>query len=117
VRFLLDHDVDAAVGQMLRRAGHDCWRAGEIGLATATDDALTVWAIEHEAVLVSTDREFGQRKMRKAVGHHLWLVCRDWEASELLYARLDDLLSRLNGRAAITVRVSKDKVVDSSAWD
>jgi predicted nuclease of predicted toxin-antitoxin system len=102
---------------MLRRAGHESWRAGEIGLATATDDALTVWAIEHKAVLVSTDREFGQRKMRNAVGHHVWLACRDWEASELLCARLDDLLSRLNGRAAITVRVSKDKVVDSSAWD
>jgi hypothetical protein len=77
VRFLLDHDVDGAVGQMPRRAGHECWRAGEIGLATAIDDALTVWAIEHKAVLVSTDREFGQRKMR---GRPSGIMCGSYAA-------------------------------------
>ena len=45
MRFLLDHDVDAAVGQMLRHRGHECWAAGSAGLARAKDDELTVWAI------------------------------------------------------------------------
>ena len=35
VRFLLDHDVDAAVGRMLRQYGHQCWTAGSAGLARA----------------------------------------------------------------------------------
>lgn len=60
MRFLLDHDVDAAVGKMLRHRGHECWTAGSAGLATAQDDDLTVWATEHVAAVVSTDREFGQ---------------------------------------------------------
>ncbi len=75
MRFLLDNDIDAAVGHMLRRRGHQCWTASAVGLAAAADDALTVWATSHNAILVSTDREFGQRRMRNAVGHHLWLRC------------------------------------------
>jgi Domain of unknown function (DUF5615) len=55
VRFLLDHDVDAAVGRMLRRHRHECLTASQVGLATATDDALTVWA----AVGKSTLAEIG----------------------------------------------------------
>ena len=62
--FLLDHDVDAAVGRMLRRRQHDCHTAGDVGLEQARDDALTVCASQHGAVVVSTDREFGQRRMK-----------------------------------------------------
>jgi predicted nuclease of predicted toxin-antitoxin system len=116
VRFLLDHDLDAAVGRMLRQRGHECWTAGEAGLATARDDALTVWAIEHMAALVSTDRRFGQRRMENAIGHHVWLRCLDWEASAVLAEHLAELLTRLAARADLTVRVSKHGLKDSSEW-
>jgi Domain of unknown function (DUF5615) len=46
---------------MLRHYRHECWTAGAVGLATAADDALTVWADEHGAAVVSTDREFGRK--------------------------------------------------------
>ena len=46
---------------MLRRHRLECWTASHVGLATATDDALTVWVSEHGAVAISTDREFGRR--------------------------------------------------------
>ena len=59
---------------MLRRHGHECWTAGAAGLARARDDELTVWAAEHQAVLVSTDGEFGQRRMQNAIGRHVWLA-------------------------------------------
>jgi predicted nuclease of predicted toxin-antitoxin system len=116
VRFLLDHDVDAAVGRMLRQRGHECWTAGAAGLATASDDALTVWVIEHRAVLVSTDRKFGRRRIENAIGHHVWLRCLDWEASDVLAEHLEELLTRLAGRADVTVRVSKEGLQDSSEW-
>jgi predicted nuclease of predicted toxin-antitoxin system len=76
-----DRPVDAAVGRMLRRNGHESLTAGQVGLAAATDDALTVWASEHRAVVVSTDREFSRRRIKNAIGHHVWLRCLDWEAS------------------------------------
>lgn len=116
MRFLLDHDVDAAVGRMLRRNGHECLTASQVGLAAATDDALTVWASEHEAVVVSTDREFSRRRMKNAIGHHVWLRCLDWEANAVLEAHLAEVVDRLEARSDLTIRVSVDSLTDSSAW-
>jgi len=115
VRFLLDNDVDAAVGRMLRRCGHQCWTASSAGLAAATDDDLTVWADEHDAVLVSTDREFGRRRTKNAIGHHIWLKCLDWEASEVLELYLDQVVELLRGRRDVTARVSKDAGIQASS--
>lgn len=116
MRFLIDHDVDVAVGKMLRRRKHKAWSAGEVGLAAAVDDDLGVWASAHSAAVVSTDREFGQRRMKNAIGGHVWLVCRDWEASSLLGTHLDDVVTRLKARADITIRISAGGVTDSSDW-
>lgn len=116
MRFLLDHDVDAAVGRMLRRNGHECLTASQVGLAAATDDALTVWASEHEAVVVSTDREFSRRRMKNAIGHHVWLRCLDWEANAVLEAHLAEVVDPLEARSDLTIRVSVDGLTDSSAW-
>jgi predicted nuclease of predicted toxin-antitoxin system len=116
VRFLLDHDVDAAVGRMLRQCGHDCWTAGSAGLARARDDELTVWAAEHQAAVVSTDGEFSQRRMQNAIGWHVWLRCSDWEASEVLADHLDQVLTLLEARNDLTVRVTKEGLTDSSRW-
>lgn len=116
MRFLLDHDVDAAVGRMLRRRGHECLTASQVGLAAAIDDALTVWAAEHRAVVVSTDREFSRRRMQNAIGHHVWLRCLDWEAATVLEAHLVEVITRIEARSDLTVRVSVDGLTDSSAW-
>ena len=116
MRFLLDHDVDAAVGRMLRQHHHECWTASAVGLAAASDDALTVWASGHNAVVVSTDQEFGQRRSRNAIGLHVWLHCADWEASTVLDTHLSEVVARLEAGSDLTVRVSKDGVTDSSDW-
>lgn len=117
MRFLLDHDVDAAVGTMLRRHGHECWTAGQVGLAVARDDDLTVWATAHSAVLVSTDKEFGRRRLRNADGHHIWLRCPDWDAADVLEKHLANVLEALRGRAHLTIRVSKGEELSmSSDW-
>jgi predicted nuclease of predicted toxin-antitoxin system len=116
VLFLLDHDVDAAVGRMLRQKRHECHTASEVGLAQARDDALTVWAWEHGAVVISTDREFGQRRMKNAIGRHVWLRCLDWEAGEVLAGCLDELVGRLEAQPDMTVRVSKEGLTVSLDW-
>lgn len=116
MRFLLDHDVDAAVGRMLRQHHHECWTASAVGLAAASDDALTVWASGHGAVVVSADQESGQRRSRNVIGLHVWLHCADWEASNVLGVHLDEVVARLKARSDLTVRVSKNSVTDSSEW-
>ena len=101
---------------MLRQRGHECWAAGSAGLARAKDDELTVWAAEHQAVMVSTDGEFSQRRMQNAIGWHVWLRCCDWKADEVLAAHLDEVLALLAARNDLTVRVSKEGLSDSSRW-
>jgi predicted nuclease of predicted toxin-antitoxin system len=110
VRFLLDDDTDAAVAHMLRQSGHECWTAGSAGLARAKDDELTVWAAAHQAAVVSTDEEFGQRRMQDAIGRHVWLSCSDWEAGQVLAEHLAEALTLLEARGDVTVRVSKQGV-------
>jgi len=77
---------------------------------------LTVWASEHRAVVVSTDREFSRRRMKNAIGHHLWLRCLDWEADGVLEANLAEVIIRLEARNDLTIRVSGTGLTDSSAW-
>jgi predicted nuclease of predicted toxin-antitoxin system len=116
VRFLLDQDVDVAVAVMLRHHGHECLTASVIGLMDAGDDDLAVWADEHKRVLISTDRQFGQRRMKNAVGHHVWIRSKDWEAAGVLETHLDAVLELVAGRDAVTIRVSKDGIEASSDW-
>jgi len=101
---------------MLRQQGHECWTASDVGLATAADDELTVWVASHKPVLVSSDAEFGRRRKRNATGHHVWLKCRDWDASSVLEQHLPDVIVRLATRTDLTVQVSPDSVSDSSDW-
>jgi predicted nuclease of predicted toxin-antitoxin system len=116
VRFLIDQDVDVAVARMLRQRKHEAWSASAVGLAAAADDELSVWASVHRAAVVSTDVEFGQRRMRNAIGAHIWLACRDWETVDLLGAWLDDVMPMLLARSDITIRISADGLRDSSDW-
>ena len=101
---------------MLRRQRHECWTASQVGLEAAADDELTVWAARHVAALVSTDKEFGRRRMTNATGHHIWLHCKDWDASDVLAKHLADVITRLSARPDLTVKVSPNSVTDSSAW-
>ncbi|MGH8906915.1 MAG: DUF5615 family PIN-like protein [Egibacteraceae bacterium] len=77
MRFLLDNDVDAVVGRVLRSAGHQCWsvfEAGLAGVAAADDDDLSVYADERGAVVVTHDREFSPQRMANTFGRHLAAV-------------------------------------------
>ncbi|MGH3927163.1 MAG: DUF5615 family PIN-like protein [Egibacteraceae bacterium] len=109
MRFLLDNDVDAAVGRVLRTAGHQCWTAFEAGLAgvaAADDDDLSVYAQEHEVVVVTHDREFSRRRMAHTFGRHLWLRCEQPDASTLVGAHLDVLIQALQTRSQLVVTLS-----------
>jgi predicted nuclease of predicted toxin-antitoxin system len=117
VRFCLDNDVDVAVGRMLRHRGHECWTVHQAGLAAASDDALTVYATERKAVLVTHDREFSQRRRRNTVGRHLWLNCEQFHAEQLLGQHLDEVIRLLNSRQDCMVSISQAGVEISWGWD
>ena len=57
-----------------------------------------MWAAEHRAVVISTYAEFSQRRMRNAIGRHVWLRCSDWEANAVLADHLAEVLTLLEAR-------------------
>ena len=54
--------------------------------------------------------------MQNAIGPHVWLRCSDWEASEVLADHLNEVLTLLQARSDLTVRVSMEGLTDSSRW-
>lgn len=116
-RFFLDNDVPTSVGRMLGSHGHTWSTANQAHMAEDRDDDLTVYAIERQAVLVTFDREFSQRRRRASVGHHVQMRCDEPEAAALLESVLDKVLDLLRGRDHVTIQVSKSGVESSSAWE
>lgn len=101
---------------MLRRHGHDSWTAADAGLAAeGRDDNLSVYAAEHQAALVTLDREFTLRRRRNPIGRHVGLRCTEPEAADVLAARLVEVLEYLE-RDHVTVVVSKLEVKADSSW-
>lgn len=100
---------------MLRRHGHTYWTADNAGLAAESDDDLTVYAQQHNAVLVTIDRPFSDRRRRNAIGRHLRLRCVEPEAASVLEEHLDEVVELLH-REHVTIKVSKAGVVPDSDW-
>jgi predicted nuclease of predicted toxin-antitoxin system len=109
VLFCLDHDIAASVGDMLRRHGHDVTTAGEAGLARGSDDDITVWAHNLGGVLITTDREFSQRKARNVIGRHVWMRCPDPDVAEVLARHLDLVIPVTERHQDVLMRVSRDQ--------
>lgn len=115
--FLLDNNVDVAVGQMLRRHRHRVHTASELGAKDAADDELTVIATNHGGwVVVTHDREFSRRRQRLSMGRHLHLRCDEWRAVDLLEARLSGVVGILRHLDHVTLQVSEDGMSMQSNW-
>lgn len=76
--FVLDHNVAAGVGRLLRDKGHRCIGLASAGMARAKDDEVSVFADKHRAILLTHDREFSQRRRSNVFGKHLYLDCHEW---------------------------------------
>lgn len=65
MRFLLDHNVPAAVGNALRNRGHDVIFVTDVLPENADDPVVAAAAIAEERVLVSHDRDM--RRVEKLI--------------------------------------------------
>ena len=98
MRFFLDNDVPVSVATVLRRNGHICWTENEAGLADeAEDDNLTVYADKRQAVLVSLDVQFMQRRRANAIERHVRTRCTEPEAAAVLAGHLKEVLEYSSG--------------------
>jgi predicted nuclease of predicted toxin-antitoxin system len=118
VRFVLDNDVDARVGRVLRAAGHECWPS-TAGLAgSADDDAVAVYADNRRAVVITHDKEFTRRRMKNTIGRHVRLDCEQPDGPQVVAAHLDELVAVLEEAHDLVVVVSASEVHRHPArWD
>lgn len=111
MRFFLDNDVDVGVCRLLRRRGHECWGAGQIGMGRAIDDEITVYGDDREATVVSHDGAFAKRRMKNTIGRHLWLDCEQPDAIEILAEHFTAVVAALESSDLVVVKVSREGVV------
>jgi predicted nuclease of predicted toxin-antitoxin system len=105
VRFFLDNDVDARCRRVLVDLGHDCWTTSDARRADADDDAQTAYAQDRKAVVVTHDHEYTQRRRLMPIGRHLRLDCEQPDATQLLRARLGDVLALLERHQDIVIEL------------
>lgn len=106
MRFVLDNNVDARVQGIIHKAGHECWRASDAGLAAAADDDLSVYADNKKAVLVTHDREFTERRKSNTFGQHVRLKCPPPDACSVIALHLVDLIDELERQEVVVVELS-----------
>ncbi len=59
MHFFLDQDVSLLTCRLLRKAGHACVRASEVGLSRAPDERILTEAHARTSILVTRDKGFG----------------------------------------------------------
>jgi predicted nuclease of predicted toxin-antitoxin system len=117
MRFVLDQDVSADVGIMLRSQRHECWTAHDAGLSEVKDDELTVYASQKRAALLTHDREFSQRRRKRVVGWHVQLRCNEWEAAALLRLHLNFVVDMTQRYDDIFFAMSASGCETSFKWE
>jgi predicted nuclease of predicted toxin-antitoxin system len=59
MRFLIDANLPRAVIDVVQSLGHQVEFARDIGLASATDQQIAQYALQHRAALLTRDLDFG----------------------------------------------------------
>lgn len=106
LRFVLDQDVDAQNVGVLVAMGYDAWTVGDAGNARATDSEQLIYAQEHDATLITHDKEFASSRKRMPIGRLVQLRCAEWDAGELLELLIPDIAHLLERKQDIIVVAS-----------
>ena len=68
MRILLDEDVYAVTGRFLKALNHKVISVQELGLSGCADEVILHSDMEHRAVLITRDRDFGHLVFVKGLG-------------------------------------------------
>jgi predicted nuclease of predicted toxin-antitoxin system len=112
VRLILDQGIPRDAAAFLRKRGHDCIHAGEMGMATATDEEIIAWSVKQRGIIVTLDADFHAiLAVSRAIGPSVVRIRMQGlgalavvELVERIIARFADELS---GGSLVTVKPNK----------
>lgn len=96
MRFLVDAQLPPALARWLTEQGHHAQHVADIGMMAATDNQIWLWAIEHEAIIVTKDEDFAVLKSRPSAKQApvVWIRIGNTRRAELLKL-MESLLPRI----------------------
>lgn len=96
-RFLLDENISRPFADALRQRGHEVRRAKEVGLRASIDEAVFAYAVQHNCILVTNDRGFGNPKRHPLHAPHRGVIIAQFP-NDLPYSMGDqELLKMIDG--------------------
>lgn len=96
MRFLVDESTGQAVVQRLRQLGHDVAAVAE-EMPQASDDLIIVKALAEERILITNDKDFGEKVYRDSRGHAGILLLRLKDDRAVIKARVAESVVHLYG--------------------
>lgn len=85
-------------------------------LGGADDDAVAIYADDHDAVLATHDADATRRRRRFTFGRHVFLGCHQLEAVELLELHIEELVGQVGApqHRCLRGQADSDRVSPSS---
>ena len=94
MRFLVDECTGPAVDEWLSEQGHDSASVYDESPG-CPDDEVIAWAVREDRILVTNDKDFGEKVYRESSSHHGVVLLRlEDERSQNKIAVLRDLLDQ-----------------------
>lgn len=107
MRFVIDENVDADCGRVLRDKDHDAWLVSEAGRSSGNDTDQLIYTQRRDAVFVTHDNELYNSRSKMPIGRLIRLRCPEWEAPELLDDSIDDVALILERHQDLFVTLSR----------
>jgi predicted nuclease of predicted toxin-antitoxin system len=99
MRFLLDENFPKRAIPLLEAAGHECFDARGVVPEGSDDDLLFSVAQEHQAVFLTTDKDFFHTVPMRASGHcGAIIIALSQPNGTAILARLTDALAHVQER-------------------
>jgi predicted nuclease of predicted toxin-antitoxin system len=104
MRVVVDVNLAPAWADRLRTSGHEAKHWSEIGALDATDSEILAWAVEHEAVVLTCDLDFG------AI-----LAASQAHTPSVVQIRARDVMPETMGERVLGVLVALESELDQGA--
>lgn len=84
MRFLVDAQLPPALARIIGELGHDGIHVADVGLIAASDSTIWEQAISLDAIIITKDQDFAQRRARVDGPVIVWLRLGNMRRANLL---------------------------------